>query len=96
MPAAPLSRAAAPPAPPVPATGVSVARAAAAVGRLVLGLLFVVARLPLAHARAVGAFRRALREAGLPPEAAARLARQYGEAGSPRAWLDLARGAMRR
>lgn len=91
----PPAGAAAPPAP-VPATAVSVVRAAAAVGRLLLGLGFVLVTRPLAHARSVAAFRRALRASGMPPEAASRLARQYGAAGSPRAWLALARGALRR
>lgn len=86
----------APPVAQVPSTGASVVRAGAALGRLILGLGGLAARLPLARARAVRGFRRALREAGLPPDAANRLARQYGEAGSPRAWLQHARGAVRR
>ena len=65
--------------------------------RIALALLGLVGRLaafvvhwPWAHHRATTAFRRALREAGLPPEAVERLARTYASAGNPRLLLRLA------
>ena len=62
-----------------------------AVGRMI-GLA---AYWPWAHFRATAAFRRALRQSGLPPAAVARLTQNYAAAGSPRQILRRVLKALR-
>ena len=67
-----------------------IGRIALALARLVGQLLLLAVYWPWTHHRATAAFRRALREAGLPPEAVARLTANYAATGSPRQLLRLA------
>ena len=70
--------------------GHTVVRIAVAAAQLIGQLLLLAAYWPWAHYRATAGFRRALRQAGLPPEAVARLAETYASAGSPVELLRLA------
>lgn len=72
---------------PGPGAGV---RIAVALAHLVGQTLLLTVYWPWTHLRATAAFRRALREAGLPPDAVARLTADYSASGSPVQWLRLA------
>lgn len=64
-----------------PGLGGAVVRIAGSLVRLVWAVSAAAAYWAWGHYRATAAFRRALRQAGLPPEAVARLTQRYGSVG---------------
>ena len=66
-----------------PGTGLALVRVAALLARLVAQTVGLALYWPWAHHRGTAAFRRALRQAGLPPEVVARLSESYASAASP-------------